>query len=93
MIYVAKRVDTPYTPREWNFALFFRRTSPKSPLPSLNGTMASTTPRGFSSSLRLSLVFLTFAFSPFISRFQGERLGDDEQPLPDPGDMPVVRLL
>lgn len=33
------------------------------------------------------------AFSSFVPRSQGERLGDDEQPLPDPDDMYVVRLL
>lgn len=48
----------------------------------------------FSSSVIVSLFFFLFyvTFSLFVSRFQGERLGDDEQPFPNPGDMPVIRL-
>jgi len=41
----------------------------------------------------MSFCALKNIFSLFVSRPQGERLGNDEQPLSDSGDMPVVRLL
>lgn len=41
-----------------------------------------------------SRIFLFFSIaSSSVSRSQGERLDDDEQPLPDHDDMPVLRLL
>lgn len=79
--------------REWNFTLFFRRPSLKArPLPSLNGFLCTNFPRLLSVPVIVSY-FSNVTFFPLISRCQGERLVDDEQPISYPGDMPVVRLL